>query len=97
MDQLPLMHYKGISTWVPKVGDIIIKYGWLTRTKWFGVIKEIDKEGNLNLVTAGSMLLLAKLPANASVLVLHHTNISSEMIGSYAVMQHTPAATIWYI
>jgi len=30
--------YRTIDKWAPKPGDLVIKHGWITRTKWFGIV-----------------------------------------------------------
>ena len=94
---VPLLHYKSLVSWTPKIGDLVIKYGWISRTKWFGLVKEIDKDGTIELVTEGTMILVAKLPANVKTIKMHYTDITGSYISSYSVMQNTDKTSIWYL
>lgn len=97
-----LISYKNISDYTPHVGDIIIKHGWIFRTKWFGVVNGISNDHTLNIIIEGSPLLLVttrpimfdKKSINLSIVEIIDSNR-----GSYSVMQLDPQMNrpVWYV
>jgi hypothetical protein len=96
---IQLVQYRELSLWVPHVGDVVIKHGWIARTKWFGVVNFINPDGSLNIIKDGLMgLLVATAPAvmrNKSI-ELSQDQIKSSSPGAYTVMQHD-ADVVWYV
>jgi len=98
---IELMHYRDIRQWRPAIGDIVIKHGWVNRTKWFGVINSISPDGQVDIIKDGSIKLLAStVPAairkkRASLAV---DDIKGALTGSYVIMQQDPGtnAPVWY-
>lgn len=94
--------YADIKTYIPKLGDVIIKHGWFSRTKWFGVISSIDVDGNLYIIKDGNIKLLLTTPIapkNKRGIILHATAVRAALPGTYAIMQLNLKAKcpIWYI
>jgi len=100
---IELIRYRDLQTWKPAVGDIIIRHGWIIRTKWFGVVNSIGPTGDLNVVRDGMMRLLVITPSammsDKSATISPNT-IKSAMPGAYVIMQQDSAsgnAAIWYV
>jgi hypothetical protein len=53
-----LIQYISLRKYVPRIGDVIIRHGWMVRTKWFGVIVDILPDGTLRLAQGSMPLLL---------------------------------------
>lgn len=99
---IELIHYRALNDWVPKIGDIVIKHGWIQRTKWFGVVNFMHPDGNMQVVCDGMMRLLVTTrpeEMQSKVKIIDPNEIKSSVAGSYSVMQQDKAtnAPIWYI
>ena len=99
---IELLHYRPIVDWRPTIGDIIIKHGWLSRTKWFGVVNFIHPEAELDVIIDGTMRLLASTAPAAmrkKCIKLSIGDVAGGSPGSYTVMQHDlrTNAPVWYI
>jgi hypothetical protein len=97
-----LIRYRDLQIWKPAIGDIIIKHGWIIRTKWFGVINSISPVGDLNIIRDGMMRLLVMTTPTSfdnKSISLSAGIIKSSMPGSYAVLQQDTASkmAIWYV
>ena len=97
---IELIKYRGIRDWRPQAGDVVIKHGWLTRTKWFGVVNYIHPDGSLDIIKDGMMRLLVTTPPDGIKSKL--MNINPELIrgsiGGYTVQQQLPGeVVIWYV
>jgi len=97
-----LILYKNIQEWIPMVGDIVIRHGWLVRTKWFGVINFIYPDGSIDIIRDGMMKLLVMSSPGAmksKTITVSLSDIKEAMAGSYAIMQHgnTSTAPVWYV
>ena len=94
-----LVQYRDIKFWIPRVGDIIIKHGWLRRTIWFGVINFIGPDGSLNIIKDGLMrLLVATAPEvmRGKSIELTQGQIKIATPGAYTIMQRD-ADVVWYV
>jgi hypothetical protein len=99
---LELLRYKDIRTYAPKVGDVIVAYGWLRRTKWFGVINEILSDGSVSVVREGSIRLLATTTPDrtkAKSLIMSKMTLVGSFPGAYSILQQDPQNNlgVWYI
>jgi hypothetical protein len=97
-----LARYTGLANWVPQVGDMIIKSGWFSRVKWFGIINGVEDDVLHVLTEASPLLLVATPPAilvtNGKSKVLSRHQIVNSFKGTYAVVQQTPkGAVVWYV
>lgn len=99
---IQLVQFRPVQNWQPCLGDIIIRHGWVQRTKWFAVVNSIESDGSLGIVKDGMIRLLVNtMPAD----IQHKSEkISPEQIrdsvaGSYAIMQHDAATNraMWYV
>jgi len=99
---IQLIEYRAVRDWKPCVGDIIIKHGWIQRTKWFAVINSIGSDGSLGIVKDGMIRLLVNTAPDAvqrkSEKIVPE-QIRDAVAGSYAVMQHdvTTNRAMWYV
>jgi len=100
---IELMHFKSIREWKPQVGDMIIKHGWITRTKWFGVVNFINPDGVLDVVKDGIIKLLVMTPPDSmsgKTIKIIPDHIRLAMSGSYAVQQQDHInnnTVVWYV
>jgi len=99
---IQLIQYRSVRNWDPRVGDIIIKHGWWTRTKWFGVVNFINPDGSLSIIKDGMMRLLVTTPLDAmrdKSIELSPDHIRRASSGSYAIMQQDPNTNmaVWYV
>lgn len=97
-----LAQYRSIGEWNPMVGDIIIKYGWLSRTKWFAVVNAVADEINeINIIREGTMrLLLTTQPDRVrdKGINIKISRIKNSFVGSYSIIQRDSSSQIiWYI
>jgi hypothetical protein len=93
-----LAHYKPISTWKPRVGDVLVWHGWIQH--WFGIVSGINKDGTLTVVKGGLPLLLvtqsgAQIESSKSEIPLGE--IHSSTGGSYAAIQVVQDTPIWFV
>lgn len=98
--KLSLMYYRPLAQWKPKIGDLIIKHGWFTRTKWFGVINFMRPDGKLCIVRDGMIKLLVMTQPDAmprKAIELSPDDIRSAVVGSYTVMQVEGEVAVWYV
>ena len=99
---IELAHYRNIREWRPVVGDVIIKHGWIVRTKWFGIINFIHPTGEIDVIKDGMVrLLVTTSPSGirAKTITMSPDDIRNVMQGTYAVMQqNVPTNTaVWYV
>jgi hypothetical protein len=96
-----LARYKSIREYVPQVGDIIIKHGWIwAKTKWFGIVNNVNEDGSLNVIKEGLPCLLFTTPQ--SLLSKKTVSIDPAALivkGSYTAVQQDSKANqaIWYV
>ena len=91
-----LVHYKSIREWKPKIGDVVIKHGWIVRTKWFGVINNIHPDSVLEILYDGMVRNLVM--TRGKMLIITQEAIRGAMPGTYVVIQENPnAANLWFI
>jgi len=98
---IELLRFRQIREWRPTIGDIVIRHGWLTRTKWFGVVNFVHPNGQIDIIKDGSMkLLAATVPAamQKKKLELNVGDIKGALAGTFVIMQQDPGnnAPIWY-
>lgn len=98
---IELIRYKDLREWHPCIGDLIIKQGWIIRTKWFGIITDVD-QGALDVMTAGVMRLLVTASPVASrgkMIKIAEGDIKDAMAGTYTVLQHDQLTKVgvWYV
>ena len=99
---IELARYRDIKQYQPKVGDIIIKHGWIFSTVWFGIVNYIDKEGLLHICIRGHPRILfltspSEMPSN-----IHKFNLDefvNSVTSRYTIMQQEPVTNIpvWYV
>ena len=97
--KLPLIHFKPLSEWKPKIGDIIIRHGWIVRTKWFGVINLMRPDGTLQVVRDGMIKLLVMTPPGlmlSKAVDMSVGEIQGAVPGTYAVLQQDKVG-VWYV
>lgn len=97
---IELAHYRDIKRYTPKVGDFIIHHGWIFRTKWFGLVNYVDKDGGLHIVRDGTPRLLFSMgqaEMAKSTIIINHTTIVGSIPGSYTVMQQDGSMGVWYV
>ncbi len=97
-----LVRYSDIRHYNPLVGDIIVKHGWVFRTKWFGVINFITKERVMQIITESSpRMLVTTMPEQLkkTTFEMHLSKITQSFPGSYSIMQIDlkSKVPIWYI
>ena len=97
-----LAKYRDIRDWKPAVGDVLIKHGWLSRTKWFGIVVAVGKDGTIDVAVDGTMrLLLTTSPfaLQKKQKTLHIAQIHEAIVGSYCAGQYDSAAgtMVWYV
>jgi len=93
-----LAHYKPISTWKPRVGDIIMWHGWIQH--WFGIVSGINRDGTLTVVKSGLPLLLVTLSeaqVESSKFTVPLGEIHSSTGGTYAAVQVIQDTPVWYV
>jgi hypothetical protein len=98
--EIPLLQYKNILEWKPKVGDVIIKHGVIRRTVWFGVVNNLTAEGFVDIAKAGMLQLLTSMDPDQrkKTSVKIHVSEINRSRGGYSIQQHDKANTsIWYI
>jgi hypothetical protein len=99
---IQLVQYRPVQDWKPCLGDIIIRHGWIQRTKWFAVVNALNQDGSLGIVKDGMIRLLVNTPPDAIKRKSENIEpgqIKESVAGSYAIMQHDAAAdkVIWYV
>lgn len=99
---IQLMQYRGMQDWKPRVGDVIIRHGWIVRTKWFGVVNFIRPDGVLDVIKDGMPRLLVTTPADLMRSKTSDVNpgiIKSSTPGSYTIMQQDSSSgmVVWYV
>lgn len=79
---------KSLVEYRPQLGDIVVKHGIFTRTKWFGVLTAFQPDGTLVLITAGSLPMVARLRSDEieKSKVVIHPAILSAYVGAYSVI-----------
>jgi len=96
-----LIRYRSMREWVPAVGDVIIKHGWIFRTKWFGVINFVRPDGTLDIIKDGMLRLLVTTAPDSvrkKAITIVPDVIRAAAAGSYAVMQYDPNnSVVWYV
>ena len=97
-----LIQHKSCRSYIPTIGDIVIKHGFFVRTKWFGVVNNIGTNGTITVLKSGMMRLLtttsiSKLEQGA--LEIDLTAIRESMVGSYTILQQDPKTSqqVWYV
>ena len=98
---IELLHYRNISEWRPAIGDIIIRHGWISRTKWFGVINFIHPDAEIDIIKDGTVKLLAStVPAamRKKCVKLAMGDVVGSTPGTYTIMQNDlrSNAPVWY-
>lgn len=97
---IELARYRDISRYQPKVGDTIIKHGWLQRTLWFGVINYIDNNGMIQIIKSGLPRLLFTMGGTdvlKNTITISPSDITGSMAGSYSAMQQEGNVMVWYV
>ena len=99
---IELMHYRPLKDWKPQVGDLIIKHGWIVRTKWFGVVNFIHQDGTLDIIKDGMIRLLVITPPDLAAKKMEQVklgDIAGAFQGTYAVHQCDQAHNlmVWYV
>jgi len=99
---IALAHYKNIEQWTPKVGDLIIKHGWIIRTKWFGIVNYIHNDGSLDIIIDGMIKLLVTSPADtikSKSTLMTTAEIKNATSGTFAIQQSdsTSNSMVWYV
>lgn len=95
-----LARYKSIAEWQPKIGDLVVKYGWITKVKWFGVVNGVSNDGTVNIIKEGTLRLLVTTPPNDSknksvTLSLH--SMKNNFTEAYSVIQQRGGTTVIYV
>lgn len=96
-----LVKYLNINNYEPAIGDLIIKHGWFTRVKWFGVVNNINDD-EISILREGSMRLLATTSGrvmNGLVEKIKFSDILNALPGTYAIMQNSlkHRSVVWYV
>ena len=99
---LDLAHYRDLRNYKPKIGDIIIKHGWIRRTVWFGVISLVDKSNNMVIVRNGLpklLLLMSPESMKQNTVNMSINELISSVPGSYSIIQcESPnSVNMWYV
>ena len=96
-----LAKYKQIGDYTPQVGDIIIKHGlFFAKTKWFGIINNINEDGSIAVIKEGLPCLLFTTPPSLLAKNTVVINPSSLVVrGSYTIVQQDRKANqmVWYV
>ncbi|MDP6586009.1 MAG: hypothetical protein QF535_15265 [Anaerolineales bacterium] len=99
---IQLVEYRPIRDWKPCIGDVIIRHGWIQRTKWFAVVNFISPNGSLDIIKDGMIRLLVSTTPDSiqrKSMKINPEQIRDAVPGSYAVMQHdtTTNRAMWYV
>lgn len=96
-----LLRYRGLRDYKPEIGDVVIKHGWFSRTKWFGVVRGVD-DGSIDIIMEGTPLLLvtvhpSKFSDKSKVVGL--SAIVNGFRGSYSVVKYDSEnnMVVWYV
>ena len=94
---IELVRYKAVADWTPTIGDIIIRHGWISRTKWFGVVSAVKPEDMLDIKQGGIMREL--VATGGKVITLKTSEIRTALPGSYAIASCDKqlGTIIWYV
>lgn len=95
-----LAHYRDIREYRPQVGDMVICHGWVQRTKWFGVITQIEKDGTIQLIKSGLPRLLVTMDTAGmakNTQILNVKDIVGSLPGSYTITHQEGTVTVWYV
>jgi len=98
--EVPLLQYKSVAEWKPKLGDVVIKHGVIRRTVWFGVVNHVTSEGFVNIAQAGMLQLLTSMdPEKRKKTAINvHVNEVNQSRGGYSIQQHDKTGvSIWYL
>lgn len=96
--ELPLAYHRSLGDWKPQVGDFIVKHGWFSRTKWFGIVKYVEPEGYFKIAKEGSIPLLMSSVDEIPSEQMHIREIKNTLKGSYSILQQDHNRNpIWYI
>lgn len=79
--EIDLMGYKELTTWKPKIGDMLFKDGILSR--WCAVVEGINNN-NISVRISGNPRLLVTGDYKSKVLKV--PKIVSSMVGAYFVV-----------
>ena len=100
---IELVKYRSLKNlYTPQIGDIIIKHGFIQRTKWMGVINDISKDGMLYIIKDSTIMLLVTTSIEQrtkNVLQIPLDNIRNSICSSYSIMQQNPENkdVVWYV
>lgn len=86
---------RAIATYQPQIGDVVIWHGWLL-SRWFGFITDINKDGNLTIISAGLPVLLFAAGKKKKYEV-DLESIQASVGGEYAVQRAEKNMIVWYI
>lgn len=95
-----LAKYRSIRDYIPHIGDMVIRHGVFSRTKWFGIVNGVTDDGTMSIVTEGLPYLLFTMPPTLFPKKSIQLHVSQMMTrGAYSVSQHDKNnnAVVWYI
>ena len=93
-----LAHYAAISTWQPKMGDIVIWHGWFTH--WYGVVNQVQASGHISVIRGGLPLLLFTMDQDSmqkKTKLVYITKIRASRGGEWAAIQTANNQITWFV